>query len=189
MAMTDFNNRDPFTSLTSPIIPFLRDNLRADLVTGPLPRGGGVIFPDFRKIPASNQAAQSVFDWKMFEGAAMLLVGENFGHGKHATSAVLRLLASGIRVVLGVSFADEFAQAAARHGLLSIEAPRDFLDDLAEEALVGEAVTVDLPAQTVTTHRGYQSTFDVDTELKGRLLEGDTDLTNDGHFLYVAEAM
>ena len=189
--MASQKSRDPFKSLTSPVIPFFRDNVRADLVTGANPRGGDVIFPDLRRNPETGAAAQSIFDWEIFDGAAVLLVGDSFGHGRYAASAVQRLLSAGLRAVLGVGFADDFKDAANRHGLLTIELSKDFLADIADQAFEGEAVTINLPGQTVTTGYGYSEIFDVDSDLKGRLLEGGAaaEHNNGAHVLYIAAAI
>jgi len=193
--MTEFmasqKSRDPFTSLTSPVIPFFRDNVRADLITGANPRGGDVIFPDLRRSPDAGPASASIFDWEIFDGAAVLLVGDSFGHGRYAPSAVQRLLSAGLRVLLGVGFADDFTDAATRHGLLTIKLSRDFLAGIADQALEGEAVTINLPGQAVTTGFGQSEHFDVDSELKGRLLEGAaaSDDSAAAHMLYAAAAV
>ena len=188
--MASQKSREPFTSLTSPIIPFFRNNVRADLITGANPRGGNMIFPDLRAAPDAGPASASIFDWEIFDGAAVLLVGDSFGHGRYAASAVQRLLSSGLRVVMGVGFAGAFKDAANHHGLLAIELPKDFLADLADQALEGEAVTINLPAQTVTTGYGYSEPFEVDSDLKGRLLEGDAaaESSDGAHVLYIAAA-
>jgi 3-isopropylmalate/(R)-2-methylmalate dehydratase small subunit len=95
-----------------------------------------------------------------FQGATILLVGQNFGCGSSREHAVWGVAQAGYRAVIapgkGVGFADIFEANAFQNGLLVIELDEADWQVLAtavrENRGIAEA-TVDLEAQTITLHR------------------------------------
>jgi len=87
-----------------------------------------------------------------YEGAEVLVVGANFGCGSSREHAPQALMRSGIRAVVGASFAEIFAGNCAAIGVPAVTLTREALDELTTiiEAEPGVAVTVDLTAQTVS---------------------------------------
>jgi len=106
-------------------------------------------------------------------GAPILLTGRNFGSGSSREHAAWALEDAGFAVVVACSFADIFRQNCANIGLLTVAlAEREVKalfarvhDDPAWEA------TVDLVGCTVTGD-GFRASFDIDSDVRHRLLEG-----------------
>ena len=109
-----------------------------------------------------------------YQGAEILLAGDNFGCGSSREHAPWALEAWGIRAVISTSFADIFRSNALKNGLLPIvvdeETHRD-LFDLTEET-TGAQVTIDLAEQALMLPDGRKVTFPIDGFSKLCLLEG-----------------
>lgn len=119
-----------------------------------------------------------VLNQPRYQGAKILLGRENFGCGSSREHAVWALEDYGFRVVIAPSFADIFFNNCFKNGVLPIVLPADKIDQLfAEvEANEGYQLTVDLPAQIVTTPGGESIPFEVDAFRKHCLLEGLDDI-------------
>jgi 3-isopropylmalate/(R)-2-methylmalate dehydratase small subunit len=109
-----------------------------------------------------------------YQGAEILLAGDNFGCGSSREHAPWALAGWGFRAVISTSFADIFRNNALKNGLLPIvvdeETHRD-LFDLTEES-AQTTLSVDLAAQTLTLPGGKQVTFPIDGFSKTCMLEG-----------------
>jgi len=119
-----------------------------------------------------------VLNQPRYQGAKILLGRENFGCGSSREHAVWALEDYGFRVVIAPGFADIFFNNCFKNGVLPIVLPADKIDQLfAEvEANEGYQLTVDLPAQTITTPGGESIPFEVDAFRKHCLLEGLDDI-------------
>ena len=126
---------------------------------------GQFLFSQWREDP------EFVLNKPEHEGAVVLIAGHNFGSGSSREHAPWALEDYGFRVVIASSFADIFKSNCTKIGLLPVE-----LDD-AEVKAIAEAgsCTVDLASQTVTWPGG-QASFDIDAEIKHRLLNGLDDI-------------
>ncbi len=113
-----------------------------------------------------------------YQGASILLARKNFGCGSSREHAVWALDDYGIRSVIAPSFADIFFNNAFKSGLLPIVLDETAIDRLFQDVIVREGyqLTVDLPAQTVTTPSGEVLPFEVDPFRKHCLLEGLDDI-------------
>ncbi len=113
-----------------------------------------------------------------YAGASILLARENFGCGSSREHAVWALDDFGIRAVIAPSFADIFFNNCFKNGVLPIALPADTVAALfaAVDANPGYRLTVDLPAQSVTTPDGVVHGFDIDGYRKQRLVEGLDDI-------------
>ena len=111
------------------------------------PEQHGPELPDF---PLNNPA---------YQGATVLVVGQNFGCGSSREHAVWAVMQAGYRAVIapgkGVGFADIFESNAFQNGLLVIELDDDAWQKIAEagrEHPGNAEVTIDLRDQTVKLH-------------------------------------
>jgi len=116
-----------------------------------------------------------------YQGAQVLISGDNFGCGSSREHAVWALDDYGFRSVIAPSFADIFHNNSFKSGLLPIELPAEVCAQLARECENSEGYTldIDLNAQTVTTPGGDVHKFEVDQFRRDCLLNGldDIDLT------------
>jgi 3-isopropylmalate/(R)-2-methylmalate dehydratase small subunit len=101
----------------------------------------------------------------------ILVAGQNFGCGSSREHAAWALEDYGFQAIIAPSFADIFRSNCTKIGLLPVQlAP----DECASIADAGEA-QVDLAAQEVRWPGG-QASFEIDSELKHRLLSGLDDI-------------
>ena len=112
-----------------------------------------------------------------YQGAGILVAGENFGCGSSREHAPWALLDQGITCVIAPSFADIFHNNCFKNGILPIQLPYEVCAALAEQAGgANHKFTVDLERQTVTTPDGETIAFEVDEGRKQALLEGLDDI-------------
>jgi len=121
---------------------------------------GEFLFFDWAKEP----------DWDLPRNE-ILVAGRNFGCGSSREHAPWALEDYGFRAIIAPSFADIFRSNCTKIGLLPVELPADDVRAIAD---AGEA-QVDLAAQEVRWPGGTAS-FDIDPEIKHRLLNGLDDI-------------
>jgi 3-isopropylmalate/(R)-2-methylmalate dehydratase small subunit len=115
-----------------------------------------------------------VLNQPRYQGASVLLARKNFGCGSSREHAPWALLQHGFRVIVAPSYADIFFNNCFKNGLLPIVLADFQLDHLFHEvaAHVGYRLTIDLPAQTVSTPSGEVMRFDIEPFRKEGLLNG-----------------
>ena len=116
------------------------------------------------------------YDWAQEPGwdlpaNPILATGPNFGCGSSREHAPWALEDYGFRAIVAPSFADIFRSNCTKIGLLPVELPVDAVRAIAD---AGEA-QVDLAEQEVRWPGG-KATFDIDPEIKHRLLNGLDDI-------------
>ena len=116
------------------------------------------------------------YDWAKEPGwdlpvNQILVTGRNFGCGSSREHAPWALEDYGFRAVIAESFADIFKSNCTKCGLLPVQLSAD---EVAAISAVGHA-QVDLAAQEVRWEGGTAS-FDIDPEIKHRLLNGLDDI-------------
>ena len=162
----------PIRHVAGTAIPFGRKNVDTDVIipahwlktitrTG-LGRGA------FETIRAE---AGNIFDDPAYQGAQILIAGDNFGCGSSREHAAWALLDMGITCVLAPSFSDIFSGNAFKNGILTVCLPQDAIDRLMEVAK-DHPIDIDLETQTVTTPFQDRFTFDIDPFRKACLLDG-----------------
>ena len=114
----------------------------------------------------------NVIDDPAYRGAPILIAGDNFGCGSSREHAAWALGDLGIRVVIAPSFSDIFSGNAVKNGILPVVLPQAQIDRLLDVARGGEAITVDLEHQTVTTPYQDRFTFALDPFRRDCLLHG-----------------
>ena len=115
-----------------------------------------------------------VLNQPQYQGASVLVAGNNFGCGSSREHAPWALLGAGIKAVISTEFADIFRNNALKNGLLPIVVDADTqrqLFSLAEED-PSSALSVDVEAQTLTLPDGRQLSFPLDGFSKYCLLNG-----------------
>lgn len=113
-----------------------------------------------------------------FQGAKILVAGENFGCGSSREHAPWAIADYGFNTVISTSFADIFFSNCFKNSILPIIVTKEELASLMAEIAANEGVefTVDLATQTVSTPAGLSISFDVDAFRKESLLEGLDDI-------------
>lgn len=165
----------PFTQHSGVAAPLLRDNVDTDAIipsremrsTGKTGLKDGLFAP-WRYLDTDARVVDPAFvlNQPAFAGATILAVGPNFGCGSSREHAVWALAEYGIRCVIAESFAPIFYNNCVRNGLLPVA-----LDKQAIARLAGQAVSVDLAAQTVCCGNDRWS-FAIGGEAKAMLLGG-----------------
>ncbi|MEX0730894.1 MAG: 3-isopropylmalate dehydratase small subunit [Aquisalimonadaceae bacterium] len=115
-----------------------------------------------------------VLNQERYQGASILLARRNFGCGSSREHAPWALDDFGFRVIIAPSYADIFYNNCFKNGLLPIVLSEEIVEKLfaEEKARPGYRLSVDLPAQTVTTPGGEVIPFEVDAFRKHMLVEG-----------------
>jgi 3-isopropylmalate/(R)-2-methylmalate dehydratase small subunit len=170
-----------FTTLKSQMVPLRVDNIDTDQI---IPARylkatdkngmGEALFSDWRYNPDGVPNPEFVLNDPRYQGAQILLAGDNFGCGSSREHAPWALTAYGFRAVISTSFADIFRSNSLKNGLLPIvvdEGIHRTLFALAESA-PGSQISIDLKAQTVTLPDGQPVSFPVDPFSKTCLLKG-----------------
>jgi len=113
-----------------------------------------------------------------FQGAKILVAGENFGCGSSREHAPWAIADYGFNTIISTSFADIFFSNCFKNSILPIKVSKEELVALMAEISANEGVefTVDLQAQKVTTPGGIEINFEVDPFRKESLLQGLDDI-------------
>ena len=115
--------------------------------------------------------AGNVFDDPRFEGAPILIAGDNFGCGSSREHAAWALSDLGIRAVIAPSFSDIYASNAFKNGIAAVVLPQEAVDRLLAVA-EDYPLTVDLETMTVTTPLQERFVFAMDPFRRDCLIGG-----------------
>jgi 3-isopropylmalate/(R)-2-methylmalate dehydratase small subunit len=174
-----------FTTLTSRVVPLPVNDVDTDQIiparflkatdkTGM----GANLFADWRYNADGSPKSDFVLNQPEYQGAQILLAGDNFGCGSSREHAPWALTGYGFRAVISTSFADIFRNNSLKNGLLPIVVDRDAhteLLDLTEETTHAE-LSIDLATQTLTLPGGRAVSFPIDGFSKACLLKGTDEL-------------
>jgi 3-isopropylmalate/(R)-2-methylmalate dehydratase small subunit len=182
-----------FTTLTSRVVPLPVNNIDTDQI---IPARylkltdkagfGSALFADWRYDGDGTPKPAFVLNQPQAQGAAILLVGDNFGCGSSREHAPWALTGYGFHAVISTSFADIFRNNALKNGLLPVVVDAEThraLFDLVEEVPNVE-ITIDLATQTVQLPGGQSASFPIDGFSKTCLLNGTDEL---GYILSFAD--
>jgi len=116
------------------------------------------------------------YDWARngeisLDKGEVLVTGRNFGCGSSREHAVWAIQQAGYKAVIAPSFSDIFYSNATKNGLLPIVLPEEDVRLL----MNAEGCAIDLEAQQVS-FGGRVVHFDIDPEIKHRLLNGLDDI-------------
>ena len=138
------------------------------------------LFHDWRFLDDAGQNLNPDFilNQSRYQGAQILVAGDNFGCGSSREHAPWALLDYGFQSIIAPSFADIFYNNCSKNGILLVALPEDSVQQLFTEIEenVGCELTVDLPNQKVQSPKGLEFSFEIDPFVKHRLLNGLDDI-------------
>ena len=182
-----------FTTLTCRLVPLPANNIDTDQI---IPARylkatdkaslANHLFADWRYDASGAPKPDFVLNQPQFQGAQVLLAGDNFGCGSSREHAPWALTGYGFRAVISTSFADIFCNNALKNGLLPIivdQVSHQMLFDIAAEA---QEITVDLESQTIRLPDGTSVSFPIDSFAKTCLLN---DVDELGYLLNFKDAI
>ena len=170
-----------FTTLTSRMVPLPVENVDTDQI---IPARflkatdkngmGEALFSDWRYNPDGSPKQGFVLNDSQYQGARILLAGDNFGCGSSREHAPWALTGYGFRAVISTSFADIFRNNALKNGLLPIIVDAETHRSLFAlvEGTPNAEITIDLDAQSATLPSGQTVSFPIDPFSKTCLLKG-----------------
>ena len=132
------------------------------------------LFADWRRLSDGSPDPEFFTNQSRYQGASILLAGDNFGCGSSREHAPWALLDYGFRCIVAPSFADIFYNNCFQNGILPVVLQSQEIQTLFDRVTnqQGYQLTVDLAQQTVTLPEGEQWHFDIDPFRKDCLLKG-----------------
>jgi len=139
---------------------------------------GEFLFYDWRYRPDGSLNSDFILNLPRYEGASILVTGNNFGCGSSREHAPWALADFGFRAVVAPSFADIFANNCGKNGVLTVALPEAAVADLMlrAQATEGYTATVDLEQQCVRDSTGFLAKFQLDPFRRECLLNGWDDI-------------
>lgn len=170
-----------FTIYTAKSVPLMNDNIDTDQI---IPKGylkriektgfGEFLFDDWRYNKDRSLKEDFILNKTAYQGAGILISGDNFGSGSSREHAAWALLDYGFRAVIAGSFSDIFYMNATKNGLLPIRLEEEARKQLAALPSDNE-ITIDLPKQEIRSAAGTFS-FEMERTLKEKLVKGLDDI-------------
>jgi 3-isopropylmalate/(R)-2-methylmalate dehydratase small subunit len=134
---------------------------------------GRFAFFDWRYLENGEPDPEFELNRKVYEGASILIAGENFGCGSSREHAPWALDDYGFKIIIAPSFADIFHQNCFKNGMLPIRMPYDQWKKLAGQYENQSLnMTVDLENQLIHDSEGKEISFEVDPHWKEMLING-----------------
>ena len=171
---------EPFTTHTGRAVPLRRSNVDTDQI---IPASylkrvsragfGEGLFAAWREDPSF------VLNQPQYDGATILVAGNDFGTGSSREHAVWALLDYGFRAVIAPRFGDIFRTNSTKAGLLPVGLPEATVSALQDaiEADPATEVVVDLDNRVVVAEAaGIKAPFEIDDYTRWRLMEGLEDI-------------
>jgi 3-isopropylmalate/(R)-2-methylmalate dehydratase small subunit len=171
---------EPFTSVTGVAMPLDRADVDTDQI---IPK------QFLKRIERTGFGEFLFFDWRKeddfplnrpeYAGAKILIAERNFGCGSSREHAPWALEDFGFRAVIAPSLADIFRTNCTKIGLLPVILPEDQVRALIDQttAVPGAAVTVDLTTNEVVAPDGQRFGFEIESDVRERLLNGWDDIS------------
>ncbi|MGY8613068.1 3-isopropylmalate dehydratase small subunit [Bacillus velezensis] len=134
---------------------------------------GRFAFFDWRYLENGEPDPEFELNRKVYEGASILIAGENFGCGSSREHAPWALDDYGFKIIIAPSFADIFHQNCFKNGMLPIRMPYDQWKKLAGQYENQSLnMTVDLENQLIHDSEGKEISFEVDPHWMEMLING-----------------
>ena len=136
------------------------------------------LFHDWRYLDDGSNNPDFELNKPTFDGAKILVAGDNFGCGSSREHAPWAIEDYGFNTIISTSYADIFYNNCFKNGILPIVVSEDELHVLMEEIITNEGVefVVDLENQCITTEAGIVVNFEIDPFRKNNLLKGLDDI-------------
>jgi 3-isopropylmalate/(R)-2-methylmalate dehydratase small subunit len=173
---------EPFTVLTATAAPYDRLNVDTDQILPARyllkrrtdPDYPTYLFHDLRFKSDGSEHADFVLNQPAYRDAKIFVGNSNFGGGSSREAAAIAFDRYGVRCVIAPSFGDIFYNNCVKNGILPLRLPEAIVAAVRAQlhAQPGAALTVDLPAQTLTDVDGKRHGFDIDGFSKNCLVEG-----------------
>lgn len=141
-----------------------------------------------KRIERTGYGRFAFFDWRydangepnpefelnqpVYQGASILIAGENFGCGSSREHAPWALDDYGFKIIIAPSFADIFHQNCFKNGMLPIRMPDNWKQLVGQYENQSLQMTVDLENQLIHDSEGNQISFEVDPHWKEMLING-----------------
>ena len=118
------------------------------------------------------------FDDPAYQGARILVVGDNFGCGSSREHAPQALLRWGVRGIVGVSFAEIFADNCSSLGVPTVTTDRETVDDLRGfvRSNPDAGIEIDVVDERVV-YDGREVPVGIDDSARAALVDGQWDTT------------
>ncbi len=170
----------PFTTVTGVAVPLDRADVDTDQI---IPK------QFLKRIERTGFGEFLFFDWRKdddfplnrpeYVGAQILIAERNFGCGSSREHAPWALEDYGFRAVIAPSLADIFRTNCTKIGLLPVILAEDEVRALIDQttAVPGATVTVDLTANAVVAPDGQRFRFEIEPDVRERLLNGWDDIS------------
>ncbi|ADU29656.1 3-isopropylmalate dehydratase small subunit [Evansella cellulosilytica] len=108
-----------------------------------------------------------------YDGASILIAGDNFGCGSSREHAPWALQDYGFKVIIAPSYADIFYSNCVKNGILAIKLPQEETEALINNAEANSyTLTINLADQEIYDDAGFKSTFEVPPYHKEMLING-----------------
>jgi 3-isopropylmalate/(R)-2-methylmalate dehydratase small subunit len=172
---------EPFTTHTGLVVPLDRTNVNTDEIiparflksikrTG----FGTALFANWRLLSDGSPNPDFALNLPRYQGASILLAGDNFGCGSSREHAPWAIREYGFRSIIAPSFANIFYNNCFNNGILPVSFDEATVRELIAETehTEGYTLSVDLAAQSVTTPAGRVLNFEIDQFRKQALLKG-----------------
>ena len=158
---------DPIETITAPVTVLERDDIDTDQI---------IPARYMKRVERTGFGEFCFHEWRAngleLPPNPILVSGENFGCGSSREHAPWALKDYGFQAIIARSFADIFRNNCSKNGLLAVELAPEDVDAI---AAAGHA-QVDLAAQEVRWEGGSAS-FEIDPQIKHRLLNGLDDIS------------
>ena len=158
---------DPIETITASVTVLMRDDIDTDQI---------IPARYMKRVERTGFGEYAFHEWRAngleLPSNPILVTGENFGCGSSREHAPWALKDYGFQAIVARSFADIFRNNCTKNGVLPVELPEADVKAIAD---AGHA-QVDLAAQEVRWEGG-SAHFDIDPEIKHRLLNGLDDIS------------
>jgi 3-isopropylmalate/(R)-2-methylmalate dehydratase small subunit len=170
----------PFTTVTGVALPLDRADVDTDQI---IPK------QFLKRVERTGFGEFLFFDWRKdddfplnrpeYAGAQILIAERNFGCGSSREHAPWALEDYGFRAVIAPSLADIFRTNCTKIGLLPVVLSEAQVRTLIDQttAVPGATVTVDLTANAVVAPDGQRFAFEIEPDVRERLLNGWDDIS------------
>lgn len=171
---------EPIKIHTGQIYPLNRSNVDTDQI---IPKQflkrierqgfGEFLFYNWRFDEKGNLREDFSLNDPKYNGASILVAGENFGCGSSREHAPWALQDYGFKVIIAPSYADIFYNNCFKNGILPVTLKEEEVEELLNRAEKEKyVITVNLEDQTVADSDNFFATFDISSYQKEMLLNG-----------------
>lgn len=138
---------------------------------------GEFVFHNWRFNEDGSKREDFDMDDPKYDGASVLVAGDNFGCGSSREHAPWALLDYGYKVIIAPGFADIFYSNAFKNGIILIKMPEEQVAEWQNKAETGDFnLSVNLEEQTITDSDGKTLSFEIPAYHKEKLVNGWDDI-------------